>query len=47
LHVESAGDSAIRLQPPLVMDDDDRHRLLTRIGETFAATESMTAEMTV
>lgn len=47
LHVEAAGDLAIRLQPPLVMDDDDREMLLDAIGRTFAAAEAMTAEMTV
>lgn len=47
LHVEAAGDMAIRLQPPLWMDDDDRGRLLGAIAQTFAATEAMTSEMTV
>jgi acetylornithine/N-succinyldiaminopimelate aminotransferase len=46
LHVEAAGDLAIRLQPPLLMDDDDRQRLIDGIGKTFAAAKSMTAELT-
>lgn len=47
LHVDAAGDLAIRLQPPLAMNDDDREVLLDAIGRTFTAAEAMTAEMTV
>jgi acetylornithine/succinyldiaminopimelate/putrescine aminotransferase len=47
LRVESAGDTAIRMQPPLLMSEEDRQILLKRLVETMKAIERETAELTL
>ena len=40
----AAGDTAIRIQPPLVMQPEEQQTLLARLGETMEAIERETAE---
>jgi acetylornithine/N-succinyldiaminopimelate aminotransferase len=47
LRIESAGETAIRIQPPLVMSDADQQLLLTRLGETIEAVERDTADLSI
>jgi acetylornithine/N-succinyldiaminopimelate aminotransferase len=47
LRIEPAGETAIRIQPPLVMSDDDREALLTLLGETIEAVERETANIRI
>ena len=47
LRVESAGDTAIRIQPPLLMSQEDRELLLKRLMDTMKAIERETAELTL
>jgi acetylornithine/succinyldiaminopimelate/putrescine aminotransferase len=47
LRIESAGETAIRIQPPLVMSDADQQILLTRLGETIEAVERDTADLSI
>lgn len=47
LRVEKAGSSAIRIQPPLVMSDDDREALLKLLGETMEAVERETSDLRI
>ena len=47
LRVESAGDTAIRIQPPLLISEEDRQLLLKRLVETMEAIERETAELTL
>ena len=47
LRVESAGDTAIRIQPPLLVSEEDRQLLLKRLVETMKAIERETAELTL
>ncbi|QDT03577.1 Acetylornithine aminotransferase [Rubripirellula lacrimiformis] len=46
LRVEAAGDQAIRLQPPLVLADSDRQRLLQSIADMMLDLERSTVAMT-
>lgn len=45
LRIESAGETAIRIQPPLVLADSDRERLLTRLGQMLEAAEMSAAQI--
>ncbi len=47
LRVETAGDTAIRIQPPLLISEEDRQLLLKRLVETMEAIERETAELTL
>jgi len=47
LRVESAGDTAIRMQPPLLMSEEDRQLLLKRLVDTMKAIERETAGLTL
>ncbi len=47
LRVEAAGDTAIRIQPPLLISEEDRQLLLKRLVETMEAIERETAELTL
>lgn len=44
LRVESAGDTAIRLQLPLLMSDEDREALITRLGLALEHVEHESAD---
>ena len=43
LRVEAAGDTAIRLQPPLLMSEEDRQLLLERLVESMEVIERETS----
>ncbi|MEM8666425.1 MAG: aminotransferase class III-fold pyridoxal phosphate-dependent enzyme [Planctomycetota bacterium] len=43
--MEAAGDTAVRLQPPLVMSDDDRRLLLDAVEETLSSIQLATADL--
>lgn len=47
LRIERAGETAIRLQPPLVMSDEDRQSLLKLLGETIEAVERETTDLRI
>ena len=47
LRVETAGDTAIKIQPPLLISEEDRQLLLKRLVETMEAIERETAELTL
>ena len=47
LRVEAAGDTAILMQPPLLISGEDRQLLLKRLNETMEAIERETAELTL
>ena len=47
LRVETAGDTAIRIQPPLLISEEDHQLLLKRLVETMEAIERETAELTL
>ena len=47
LRVEAAGDTAIHIQPPLLISEEDRQLLLKRLVETMEAIERETAELTL
>ena len=47
LCVESAGETAIRLHPPLVMSDADRQLMLDRLVESMEVIERETAELSL
>ncbi len=47
LRLEAAGETAVRVQPPLIMDEDDRESLLRRVGESMQAIKRETAELGV
>jgi len=47
LRVETAGATAIRIQPPLLISEEDRQLLLKRLVETMEAIERETAELTL
>ncbi len=47
LRVEPAGDTAIYIQPPLLISEEDRQLLLKRLVETMEAIERETAELTL
>jgi acetylornithine/succinyldiaminopimelate/putrescine aminotransferase len=43
LRIEPAGDTAVLIQPPLVISDQDRQTLLSRLAETMEEIERTTA----
>ncbi len=47
LRIESAGDTAIRIQPPLVISQADQETLLAKLGETMEAIEHETADLSI
>ncbi len=47
LRIETAGNTAIRIQPPLVISREDQETLLARLGETIEAIERETAELSI
>ena len=47
LRVEAAGDTAINIQPPLLISEEDRQLLLKRLVETMEAIERETAGLTL
>jgi acetylornithine/succinyldiaminopimelate/putrescine aminotransferase len=47
LRIETAGETAVRIQPPLVMTKEDRQLLLDRLVETMEIIERETAELSL
>ena len=47
LRIETAGNTAIRIQPPLVISQEDQETLLARLGETIEAIERETADLSI
>lgn len=47
VRLEAAGDTAVRIQPPLNMDEDDRDSLLRRISEALESIHRATADLGV
>ncbi|MFK8113891.1 MAG: aminotransferase class III-fold pyridoxal phosphate-dependent enzyme [Rubripirellula sp.] len=47
VRIEAAGETAVRLQLPIQLSDEDQQSLLERLGETMAAIERETAEMAI
>lgn len=47
LRIEAAGDTAIRMQPPLVLNQSDRTILLAKLCETMEAIERETADLSI
>jgi acetylornithine/N-succinyldiaminopimelate aminotransferase len=47
IRIEAAGETAVRLQLPLVLTDHDQQTLLTRIGEMMEAIEREAAELSI
>lgn len=47
LRIETAGDTAIRLQPPLVISQADQATLLERLSQTMEAIERETADLSL
>lgn len=47
LRLEPAGETAVRIQPPLVMSEEDRETLLKLLGETMEAVERETADLRI
>ena len=47
LRIEPAGETAVRLQPPLVMSDEDQQLLLKRLLNTMKAVEQETVDLTL
>ncbi|EMI17483.1 bifunctional N-succinyldiaminopimelate-aminotransferase/acetylornithine transaminase protein [Rhodopirellula maiorica SM1] len=45
LRIEPAGETSIRLQPPIHFSDEDRHALLERLVETMQAIEQSSTEL--
>ena len=47
LRIETAGNTAICIQPPLVISREDQETLLARLGETIEAIERETADLSI
>lgn len=47
LRIETAGDTAIRIQLPLIISQEDQESLLARLGETMEAIERETADLSI
>ena len=47
LRIEPAGETAVRLQPPLIMSDEDQQLLLKRLLNTMKAVEQETVDLTL
>lgn len=47
LHLAQAGPNSVRLQPPLVISEEDQHFILSRLSSTMESLERESAELSI